>query len=245
MRDYHARITPKKRDDLLKCFVQDLTATQTGQLCKVNRKTANHWYRYFREFIFDKTQEAPRLKGEVEIDQAFFRSRKKKRYVDYDAPGGKKVHVPRPIVQVQVMGFIERGGKVWTQIIKRMDRRTLMPIIYMVIEDGSTVYTDSWRSFDKMGKDGYTHKKVNHRKGFAKKGEGIHINTIESYWSFAKRRLEKFNGLALSTAHLHIKECEFRFNNKIDLLGKLRKMIRDDEKKMAEIVAKHGVYNQK
>ena len=110
MRDYHARIKPKKRDDLLKCFVNDLTATQAAKMCKVNRKTANHWYRYFREFIMSQCVKAPRMSGEVEIDQAFFRARKKKRYVDMDAEGGPKIHVPKPTKQVAVMGFIERGS---------------------------------------------------------------------------------------------------------------------------------------
>ena len=39
-----------------------------------------------------------------------------------------------------------------------------------------------------------------------------HVNGIESFWSFAKRRLAKFNGLADSTFYLHLKETEFRFN---------------------------------
>ena len=39
-----------------------------------------------------------------------------------------------------------------------------------------------------------------------------HINGIESFWSYAKRRLEKFHGIPKITFKLHLKECEFRFN---------------------------------
>ena len=39
-----------------------------------------------------------------------------------------------------------------------------------------------------------------------------HINGIESFWSFAKRRLIKFNGISKHTFYLHLKETEFRFN---------------------------------
>lgn len=240
MRDYHARIKPKKRDDILKCFVNDLTAKQTSVMCKVNRKTANHWYRYFREFILGQTVNVPRMSKEVEIDQAFFRTRKKKRYVDTDGPDGTVVHVTKPSKQVAVIGFIERGsGIVYTQVINRMDRRTLMPIIYMVVEDKSTIYTDSWRSFDRLPQDGYIHKKVNHRKGFKVKEPGVHTNNIEAYWSFCKRRLEKFNGLALSTTHLHIKECEFRYNcKKKDMLVLFRKLVKEDDKRRYQMVVK-------
>ena len=34
---------------------------------------------------------------------------------------------------------------------------------------------------------------------------------IESFWSFAKRRLAKFNGLTDEKFILHLKECECRF----------------------------------
>ncbi len=38
------------------------------------------------------------------------------------------------------------------------------------------------------------------------------MNGIESFWSFAKRRLAKFNGLTDEKFILHLKECECRFN---------------------------------
>ena len=41
-----------------------------------------------------------------------------------------------------------------------------------------------------------------------------HVNGIESFWSFAKRRLAKFNGLTDDKFFLHLKECGFRFNHR-------------------------------
>jgi transposase len=40
------------------------------------------------------------------------------------------------------------------------------------------------------------------------------VNGIESFWSFAKRRLQQFNGVAKHTFYLHLKETEFRFNHR-------------------------------
>jgi len=39
-----------------------------------------------------------------------------------------------------------------------------------------------------------------------------HINGIEAFWSFAKRKFAKFNGVALDRFNFHLKECEFCFN---------------------------------
>ncbi len=56
-----------------------------------------------------------------------------------------------------------------------------------------------------------------------------HINGIESFWSFAKRRMVKFNGIAHHTFYLHLKETEFRFNHrKEDLYKSLLRLFRDN-----------------
>ena len=40
-----------------------------------------------------------------------------------------------------------------------------------------------------------------------------HINGIELFWGYTKIRLVKFKGMNKSMFNLHLKECEFRFNN--------------------------------
>lgn len=42
-----------------------------------------------------------------------------------------------------------------------------------------------------------------------------HINGIDSFWSFTKRRLAKFNGVA-ANFELHLKECDWRWNQDIN-----------------------------
>ena len=54
------------------------------------------------------------------------------------------------------------------------------------------------------------HFRVNHGANEFSKGNGIHINGIESFWSFTKRRLAKFNGTK-KHFDLHLKECEWRW----------------------------------
>jgi transposase len=55
------------------------------------------------------------------------------------------------------------------------------------------------------------------------------INRIESFWGNAKSRLAKFKGMHSSTLKYHVKECEFRFNNRSkDLYQLLLKILRND-----------------
>ena len=65
--------------------------------------------------------------------------------------------------------------------------------ILLCLLSGSDIYTDGWRSYDPLAVYGYNHKKVIHKDNeFAKEGE-THINGIESFWLFVKRRFVKFN----------------------------------------------------
>lgn len=57
----------------------------------------------------------------------------------------------------------------------------------------------------------------------------IKLNRIESFWGHAKSRLAKFKGMHTSTFRYHVKECEFRFNNREkDLYQLLLKILRKD-----------------
>lgn len=57
----------------------------------------------------------------------------------------------------------------------------------------------------------------------------IKVNRIKSFWSSAKSRLAKFKGMHSSTFRLHVKECEFRYNNRNeDLYQLLLKILRKD-----------------
>ena len=66
-----------------------------------------------------------------------------------------------------------------------------------------------------------------HQNQFAERSN--HINGIEAFWSSAKRRLSKFNGVHHHTFYLHLKECEFRFNHRDhDLYAVLLRLFREN-----------------
>ena len=68
--------------------------------------------------------------------------------------------------------------------------------------------SDGWRGYDGLVDVGYAkHFRVNHSENEFVQGTH-HVNGIESFWSYAKRRLQKFNGVPTRTFYLHLKECE-------------------------------------
>ena len=95
-----------------------------------------------------------------------------------------------------------------------------MPIIQGKVLEGSTIHTDGWKAYDGLIVNGYDHYKVHHSNNQFVRGKS-HVNGIESFWSYAKRRLSKFNGLTDEKFILHLKECEWRFNNRQNNLSVL------------------------
>ena len=71
-----AKLSRYKQLKLLRCFCEDLTASQTSRLLDLNRNTVNRYYRLFREKIAahqEATNEG--FSGEVELDESYFGTR--------------------------------------------------------------------------------------------------------------------------------------------------------------------------
>jgi len=219
-----SRISKKKRFHLLRCFASDCSATQTAKIVGLNRNTVNDWYMTFRERI-EKYQDElmRRFAGEVEMDESYFGGPRKKIHAKDRRKRGRGAEN-----KVPVFGIKKReDGSVYTEIVKNASRKELLPIIKKLIsKHDSVIYTDKWRSYDGLVFDGYKHKRINHSKIYSNR-KGTHVNGIENFWSFAKRRLAKFNGVSRKTFRLHLKECEFRYNNKSGILKILKRIIRD------------------
>jgi len=211
------RISREKFGLLVKCFAVDLTATQTGKLLGLNRNTANRYFSFFRSRVISqalKERTEEKIANGVEVDESYFGPRRQKGKRGRGA--GKKI---------VVLGLLKRNGKVYAQIIPDASQREILPIIRATVKSGADIYTDGWRSYDALAVYGYNHKKVNHEKSeFVR--DAIHINGVESFWSWTKRRLAKFNGIPKPLFGVNLLESEWRFNHRSDILKAVRKLTR-------------------
>lgn len=189
---------------ILREFCLDNTASETSVRIGVQRKTVNRLFMLFRKRIVVLTSIEDRLHGEIEIDESYFGARRVR---------GKRGRGARG--KIPVVGLLKRGGKVYTQIITNCTKEQLMPVIRGRVLSRSTVYTDGWASYDGLILYGYKHKRIHHHENEFARGKN-HVNGIESFWSFTKRRLNKLNGIQKRYFLLHLKESEFRWNHKED-----------------------------
>lgn len=196
-----SHLSKQKRQKILECFAAVLSATQTAKVLSLNRNAVNLWYKNFQEQILEKVETSPtkKLSGEIELDESYFGGLIKKQHAEDRRKRGRGAESKVPIFVV-----LKRYGKVYTQIIKNASKQELMPIVKHIVRKQSTIYTDKSKVYDGLVFDGYKHKRINHSR-ICSNRKSLHINGIENFWSFAKRRLAKFNGVNRRAFLLHLK----------------------------------------
>ena len=198
-----SKISEKKIRQIVKLFSFDLDASQIAKITSLNRNTINRYLPEIRARISDYCYTQSPFSGEVELDESYFGARRVKGKRGRGASG-----------KTIVFGIFKRNGKVYTEIVPDCRRSTLQEVIRGRVSLESVIHTDGWRGYNGLVDLGYKkHFRVHHGNNEFVRGK-THINGIESFWGYAKNRLSRFRGIHKKTFLLHLKECEFRFNNR-------------------------------
>lgn len=208
--------------ELIYWFVYEFTANKTSKEVLINQKLVHRCFSTIRKAIADYEEaEMEKFFGEVEIDETYigpkFRNRRKKnreklRQVNAvkRGRGAKNLHQP-------VFGLYQRNGTVYVKFVKSAGRKILQDIIKGKIVLESSIYSDTWPSYEGLTKQGYKHETIDHgnQEYYKEKNKKkVHINGIEGFWGYMKERLLKHHGVAKHNLILYVKEQEFRFNNR-------------------------------
>ena len=210
-RDFRfSKISEAKFRSLLRCFALDMTATQTAHMTGLSLRGTNQIFLRWREKLAKECEKNSPFSGDLEADESYFGPRRVRGRRGRGA-GGKTI----------VFGLLKRDDQVYTEIVPNASKATLQAIIRGKASLESVVRTDRWRGYDGLVDLGFDrHLRVNHGDNEFALGPN-HINGIESFWSYAKHRLIKFHGMRKTTFHLHLKETEFRFNQRKNNLYKV------------------------
>lgn len=202
----YAKLSRYQIRKILRCFCIDIEASKTAELLTFNRNTVNRYYRLFRVCVYRfQTEQQRQFVGHVEVDESYFGARRPRGVAGPLKRG-------RGTLKQPVFGIFERQGRVYTEIVPDCSKATLQAIIQGKVSVNSVIGSDGWRGYDGLVDAGYDqHIRVNHSQEFSR-GNGCHINGIESFWSFTKRRLNHFNGIHKAWFDRHLKECEWRWN---------------------------------
>ena len=158
--------------------------------------------------------------GTVEVDETYLGGRKKnkrKSQLKKDKEVfGKESKRGFGTTKQPVFGILCRSGKVWAEIVDSVEAKELVPLITRQVELGTTVCSDTWRAYTGLAAKGYVHRTVKHRKKeyVSKNNKHNHINGLEGFWGYLKRKLAAKGGIRRSRLNLYLAEYVWRYNNR-------------------------------
>jgi hypothetical protein len=197
----YSKISEDKFRLFIRYFVEDLSATQISNLLGISRNSINRYFFELRNRIntYCLTDTTYRLHN----NQSTFINRNV-----YNGDNSSKLYVGVRIIQKMI----------YTEIIP-LDYVDIVQVIHdhdVGVERINLPY-DVFVDFN-----GDKQTIVNYQTD-----NNMHL--IRGFWSFMKFRLAKFHGIDKKYFDLHLKECEFRFNNRGgDIYKLLLKLVRQD-----------------
>lgn len=115
-----------------------------------------------------------------------------------------------------IVGTVGREtSKVRLRVVKRADKASLLPHVHRCTDKEATLYTDEWRSYERVAR---LHHTVNHgSKEWARDDDGdsireVHVNTIEGLWTTLRNFLRPFRGVHKKYLAGYVAICEFTIN---------------------------------
>src|SRR5439155_24535049 len=181
---------------------------------KISQKSA--WFMLQRirlamqdEFFGSKLGSGP--DSEIEVDETFIGGKARNMHKSRRANLTGRIDDDKTVV----VGFMERGGRVRTEIVQQRRKFNMQPLVHEHVEAGTALLTDALKSYIGLDKY-YEHEVIDHAVEYVR-GK-VHTNTIENFWSLVKRQL---HGTYISVEPFHLyrylDEQMFRFNNRKDL----------------------------
>jgi transposase-like protein len=176
----------------------------------VTQKTA--WFMLHRIRLAMQGENPGKLGGEVEVDETFIGGKARNMHVDVrerriTGTGGKD--------KAMVLGILERGGKVRTQVVEKRSKKVLQNEVKKHVEAGAALYSDALKSYDGLSQE-YAHQVIDHAVAYV---DGkVYTNGLENFWSLSKRGI---NGTYVSVEPFrlfrYLDEQAFRYNYRRDM----------------------------
>jgi transposase len=211
--------------ELLYWFVYEFTANKTAKEVKLNQRLVHRCFSIIRKAIYDyeEIEMEKLLSGIIEADETYvgpkFRNRRKSTRDYYRKINAVKRGRGSKSLQQPIFGLYQRNGTVYLKFVKDAGKKTLQDIIKGKIVLTSEVYTDTWKSYKGLNKQGYQHEIIDHggeeyvkikqeRKSNQKEKQTkkIHINGLEGFWGYLKERLLKHHGIEKDNLIYYVKE---------------------------------------
>jgi len=182
-----------------------VSAKQLERELGVTYKTAWRMFNLIRtQLMADDDPE--RLSGEVEADETFV--------------GGKpRAHPKQPKNahwdrKAMVFAAVERGGRIRAEVVPNSRGPMVQAKVREYVVPASILYTDNYHAYEAMGKQGYTHRRINHSARVYVDGD-VHTQTIEGFFGLFKSGVRgAYHAVSHKWLQGYLNEYVWRYNRR-------------------------------
>lgn len=214
---FHGTHVPLQKWFLLIALMQNakkgLSACQASRDIDLRRPTVWSMMHRIRNGMND---EGVLLSGIVEMDESYIGGKpRKENKKDEDDSDENKNGNPRgrATKKTPVVGIVERGGNVKAKATTKFELKFADFLKFVkknVNITESILMTDEYKAYNKMNSI-MQHETINHSYEYAR--DGIHTNTIESFWAILKRGITgQFHWVSKKYLNNYISEFCYRYN---------------------------------
>ena len=194
---------------ILRWFLRGLSSQAVSYETGINRWRILRALTQVRRIMIQDVPDV--FSGTIEIDETYIGGQWKNKRKNQKKRQAKR---GRGTFKTPVFGILCRGGKIWAKVVADVEAKTLMPLIRRRVKQGSVICSDTWKSYTGIAAKGYVHRLVEHGKGEYTDKQGNHINGLEGFWGYLKRRLAAKGGIRKERLPLYLAEYVWRYNHR-------------------------------
>lgn len=213
------RLTRRQWVAIVRYFLLGLSSAQIAELTRVERRRVLRALLQLRQRL--ALDVPPVFSGIVEVDETYLGGHwRNRRHRPRGVPRGRGTTLKTP-----VFGILCRSGQVWAQVVPNISRQTLQTLIRHRVHPGSIVCSDTLGGYTGIAAKGYVHRLVAHGQGHYRSGPGTHINGLEGFWGYLKRRLAAKGGIRRARLPLYLAEYVWRYNHRKESIVRQRRRL--------------------
>ncbi|MGZ5254486.1 MAG: hypothetical protein ACXWV4_09010 [Flavitalea sp.] len=224
-----AHVSEVKINELLKLFSEDLNATQIAEISGISRITVNSYLKLIRTLLAEHCEDSLNQKSIIHLNG------------NSGLTNGNGYTLEDKSVKQELNGFksesnghkLQTNGHALSSNGHALNGNSIRPLYGLTIINDE-IFSCELNQFDhhlihdwlrKKNTDAEVEKKLSKFQAIADfntltlyrttmNGHSFHGDELDQFWGLLRSRMVKFRGLNAGTIFLHVKETEFRYNNR-------------------------------